>query len=47
MTNRSVFHVVCRDCRTESVVNGRADAERLVADHAATVGHRVEFVRVA
>ncbi|MFC4359904.1 hypothetical protein ACFO0N_18310 [Halobium salinum] len=46
MRESGVFHVVCRECRTESVVDRRADAETVAESHRSAVGHRVEFARV-
>jgi hypothetical protein len=46
MTANGVFHVVCRECRTESVVRSRADAKNLVDEHVSTLGHRAEFAQV-
>lgn len=46
MSERTVYHVVCRECRSESIVESRTDAETLVEDHASTLDHRVEFAQV-
>jgi hypothetical protein len=46
MSEIEVFHVVCRECRTESVVENRTRAESLVEDHAHARSHRVVFAQV-
>lgn len=46
MTTSDLFHVVCRECRTESLVGERNDAERIVADHTSAAGHRMALARI-
>lgn len=41
-----MYHVVCRDCTTESLTASRADAETRAASHASAAGHDVEFAPV-
>lgn len=41
-----LYHVVCRDCTTESLVDSEADAARRAESHAASTDHRVAFARV-
>ncbi len=40
------FHIVCRDCRTETVVTSRDEAERLVDQHISQNTHQMTFARV-
>jgi len=41
------FHVVCRDCAFESVVETSGDAEALVEEHVTDRGHETTFRRIA
>ncbi|EJN61341.1 hypothetical protein [Halogranum rubrum] len=42
-----VFHVVCRDCNVESLVETETAAAELADAHAAESNHTVKFARVA
>lgn len=46
MPESPVYHLVCRDCTAEFVVETAARAERRAADHEAITGHRIDFTRV-
>ena len=46
-TTEQVFHVVCRDCDVESLVDSETAAEKLVDTHGTESDHAVEFDRVA
>jgi hypothetical protein len=41
-----VFHVVCRDCRTESIERTRRAARELADEHSREAGHRITFARI-
>ena len=41
-----LYHVVCRDCATESLRQSEADAARVADDHAETADHDVAVGRV-
>ncbi|WP_170830630.1 DUF7542 family protein [Halogranum gelatinilyticum] len=41
------FHVVCRDCQTESLVDSEERAREFVDEHTADSDHTVDFKRVA
>lgn len=43
----TVYHVVCRDCHVESLVDTETAAEQLVDSHVTESDHTVEFDRVA
>ena len=40
------FHVVCRQCRTERLLDSAAEAKRVADDHAAKTGHVVVYDRI-
>lgn len=42
----SVYHVVCRECRTEVLASSKRDARLEASDHVDSTGHRVDFARV-
>ena len=42
----SPYHVVCRDCTTESLVDSEAEAARRAESHTASTDHRVAFACV-
>ncbi|MFC7068917.1 hypothetical protein [Halobaculum lipolyticum] len=41
-----LYHVVCRDCATESLRRSEEDAARVADDHAETADHEVAVARV-
>lgn len=45
-SNDRTFHVVCRDCQTESIVDTKSAAKELVDDHATDSDHAVDFARI-
>jgi hypothetical protein len=45
-TTEQVFHVVCRDCDVESLVDSETAAEALADTHGSESDHTVEFGRV-
>ncbi len=42
----STYHVVCRDCEVESLVDSASAAETLATDHEAVTNHRIVIKRV-
>ena len=46
MSEPPVYHLVCRDCPEECIVETAARAERRAADHESITGHRLDFTRV-
>ncbi len=42
----ATYHVVCRDCAVESLVDSAGAAETLAADHEAVTNHRIVIKRV-
>ncbi|MFC7137202.1 hypothetical protein [Halobaculum litoreum] len=44
--SHSLFHVVCRDCRTESLRPTEEEAARVADDHAERADHAVAVGRV-
>jgi len=46
MSNSPTFHLVCRDCTTELLVETAPRAEQRAADHEAITGHRLDFKRI-
>ena len=44
--NRTLFHVVCRECPTESLRDSRREAETVADDHTASTDHDVAVGRV-
>ena len=46
MSDSPTYHLVCRDCTTELLVETAASAEQRAADHEAITGHRLDFRRV-
>ena len=47
MSESQLFHLVCRECAEEQVVESAAAAKQRAADHEALTGHRLDFARVA
>lgn len=45
-TTERLFHVVCRECQTERLLESVEDATRVADDHAAETGHLVVFDRI-
>ncbi|WP_418282162.1 hypothetical protein [Halorubrum sp. DTA98] len=45
-TTQRSFHVVCRECRTERVLDTVADAAEFADEHAAETDHVVVFDRI-
>lgn len=45
-TERRSFHVVCRDCRTERILDTVEEAASVANEHASETGHVVVFDRV-
>lgn len=41
-----VFHVVCRECREEDLLDSRQAAETLATRHAESADHRVAYRRI-
>lgn len=41
-----LFHVVCRECQTERLLDSAEDATRVADDHAAETGHLVVFDQI-
>ncbi|WP_313694899.1 hypothetical protein [Halorarum halobium] len=46
MTGGTVYHVVCRECRTESLRRSETDAEDVATAHAADTDHSVAVQQV-
>lgn len=46
-TTEQVFHIVCRDCDVESLVDTETAAQELADTHVTESDHSVEFDRVA
>ncbi|QLG27223.1 hypothetical protein HUG10_06555 [Halorarum halophilum] len=46
MTGGLVFHVVCRECPTESLRQSAAEAETLATAHASDTDHSVAVERI-
>ncbi|MFW6320309.1 MAG: hypothetical protein ACOC0Z_00530 [Halohasta sp.] len=46
MAASPIYHLVCRDCETELIVETAAAAEQRAADHEAITDHRTDFKRV-
>ncbi|MGM0606519.1 MAG: hypothetical protein ACQETB_12730 [Halobacteriota archaeon] len=40
------YHVVCRNCRFETLADSELQADRLVTKHRRTTGHATVFDRV-
>jgi len=47
MSESPLYHLVCRECAEEQVVESAAAAKQHAADHEALTGHRLDFARVA
>ncbi|WP_435184308.1 hypothetical protein [Halobellus sp. EA9] len=43
---RSVYHLVCHDCPTESVIAGERVAQEQLEAHRAETGHNVELAPI-
>ncbi|MEA1932410.1 hypothetical protein [Halohasta litorea] len=46
MSEVPTYHLVCRDCPTELVVETAARAEQRATDHESITGHRLDFKRI-
>ena len=46
MAVTAAYHLVCRDCDHEQVVESAGVARQQATDHEAITGHRVAFKRV-
>ena len=47
MSDSPTYHLVCRGCETELLVETAAAAQQRAADHEAITGHRLDFKQVA
>lgn len=46
MQRRILYHVVCRECETELLVESEREARDIVDEHAADASHRIAFSRI-
>ncbi|ATW89294.1 hypothetical protein halTADL_2562 [Halohasta litchfieldiae] len=42
-----MYHLVCRDCSKEQLVESASTAKQQAVDHEAITGHRLDFKQVA
>ncbi|MBB6645407.1 hypothetical protein [Halobellus ruber] len=41
--DRNTYHIVCHDCPTEFLTDGRTEAEQRLSEHRRSTDHSVEF----
>lgn len=46
MPESPTYHLVCRDCDEERLVESASTAQQHAADHEALTGHRLDFKQV-
>jgi len=47
MSESGTYHLVCRDCPEEQLVESASTAKQRAVDHEAITGHRLDFKQVA